>query len=98
MLLSGLAGGGRLSRRRRQLERVLSGTADRNIRFDELRAVLLALGFEERVRGSHHIFTRDDIAEILNLQPRDGGLAKPYQVRQVRDVIVKYRLAGGMPQ
>ncbi len=98
MLLSGLAGGGRLSRRRRPLERVLSGSADRNIRFDELRAVLLALGFEERVRGSHHIFTRDDIAEILNLQPRDGGLAKPYQVRQARDVIVKYKLAGEMPQ
>jgi hypothetical protein len=73
--------------------RILSGAADRNIRFADLRAVLVALGFEERIRGSHHIFTRDGVAEILNLQPRDGGLAKPYQVRQVRDVIVSHRLA-----
>ncbi len=82
-----------VSRRQRLLARVLSGAADRNIRFADLCALLLALGFEERIRGSHHIFTRDDVAEILNLQPRDGGLAKPYQVRQARNVIVKYKLA-----
>jgi hypothetical protein len=76
------------------LTRVLSATADRNIRFGDLRALLLALDFEERVRGSHHIFNRDGVAEILNLQPREGGLAKAYQVRQVREVIVKYQLAG----
>jgi hypothetical protein len=45
-----------------------------------------------RVKGSHHIFTRDSVEEILNLQPR-GANAKPYQVRQVREVIVKYKLA-----
>ena len=50
------------------------------------------LGFEERTRGSHHIFTREGIEEILNLQPR-GNLAKAYQVRQVRDVVLKYGLA-----
>jgi hypothetical protein len=80
---------------RRVLTRVLSGTADRNIRFDDLRGLLLALGFSERIRGSHHIFGRAGIPEILNLQPRDGGAAKPYQVRQVRDAIVKYQLAKG---
>lgn len=58
--------------------------------------MLVALGFNERVRGSHHIFARDGVTEILNLQPRDGGKAKPYQVRQVRDMIVRYRLAGGL--
>jgi hypothetical protein len=52
------------------------------------------LGFAERVRASHHIFTREGVVEILNIQPGDGGMAKPYQVRQVRDVIVKYKLAG----
>jgi hypothetical protein len=51
------------------------------------------LGFEERVRGSHHIFTKDGVEEILNLQPKDAK-AKPYQVKQVRAVILKYRLAG----
>ena len=77
----------------RLLTRILSGTADRNIRFTELCSLLQRLGFRERIRGSHHIFTRAGVAEILNLQPRDGGLAKPYQVRQVREVIVRYKLA-----
>jgi hypothetical protein len=56
--------------------------------------LLRRLGFDERIRGDHHIFTKTGIAEILNLQPK-GSKAKPYQVKQVRGVIVKYRLAGG---
>ena len=82
-----------MPRPNRVLTRVLSGTADQNIRFDELRQILMSLGFQERIRGSHHIFTRENVAEILNLQPREGGKAKPYQVRQVRGVIVRYQLA-----
>ena len=74
------------------LLRVLQGSADANIRFADLQGLLVGLGFSERVKGSHHIFTRPDIAEILNLQPR-GPLAKPYQVKQVRKVIVQYKLA-----
>lgn len=74
------------------LDRVLRGTSDANIRFEELRRLLLRLGFEERIRGDHHIFTFRDVPEILNLQPRTDGGAKPYQVRQARQVIVKYRL------
>jgi predicted RNA binding protein YcfA (HicA-like mRNA interferase family) len=72
---------------------MLSGRSDAAIEFEELRRLLLRLGFSERVRGSHHIFTKDGIQEILNLQPR-GRQAKPYQVRQVRGVILKHRLAG----
>ncbi len=53
---------------------------------------MITLGFDERIRGSHHIFTRDGIEEILNLQPK-GSKAKPYQVKQVRRVILTYRLA-----
>jgi predicted RNA binding protein YcfA (HicA-like mRNA interferase family) len=51
----------------------------------------VALGFTERIKGSHHIFTKPEVAEILNLQPR-GSLAKAYQVKQVRNVIVRYKL------
>ena len=51
------------------------------------------LGFDERIRGSHHIFTKDGIDEILNLQPK-GNKAKLYQVKQVRNVILNYRLGG----
>jgi hypothetical protein len=50
-------------------------------------------GFNERIRGDHHIFARDGIAEILNLQPLASEKAKPYQVKQVRNVIVRYKLA-----
>jgi predicted RNA binding protein YcfA (HicA-like mRNA interferase family) len=51
------------------------------------------MGFQERIRGSHHIFSKDGVEEILNVQPR-GAQAKPYQVKQVRSVIVKYKLGG----
>lgn len=74
------------------LERILRGTSDANIRFDQIRRVLKQLGFDERIRGDHYIFTRDGVEEILNLQPR-GSLAKAYQVKQVRNVIVQYKLA-----
>ncbi len=73
-------------------EKILRGVSDANIPFDPLRGLLRELGFEERIKGSHHIFSRKGIAEILNLQPQ-GARAKPYQVRQVRMVLLKYHLA-----
>ncbi len=72
-------------------ERILSGQSDANIRFDDLRTFLLRLGFVERVRGSHHNFRQEGIRERLNIQ-RDGSHAKPYQVRQVRQAILRNRL------
>jgi hypothetical protein len=73
------------------LERILRGTSDANISFNELCELLRRLGFDERVRGDHHIFNGAGVAEILNLQPQKAK-AKAYQVKQVRDVIVKYKL------
>jgi predicted RNA binding protein YcfA (HicA-like mRNA interferase family) len=73
------------------LLRILDGRSDANIEFSDLRSLLLHLGFEERTRGSHHIFRRLDVEERLTLQ-RQGSKAKPYQVRQVRAVILRYRL------
>jgi predicted RNA binding protein YcfA (HicA-like mRNA interferase family) len=78
---------------RKLLERVLGGSSDANVGFEEMRRLLLGLGFQERIRGSHHIFTKDGIEEILNLQPK-GGRTKVYQVRQVRSVLLRYRLGG----
>jgi predicted RNA binding protein YcfA (HicA-like mRNA interferase family) len=75
------------------LLKILSGSSDRNISFSDLCNVLKYLGFEERIKGSHHIFFREDVEEILNIQPK-GSKAKPYQVRQVRNIIVKYKLRG----
>jgi hypothetical protein len=73
------------------LRRLLSGNADAAIRFDDLCTVLESLGFERRVSGSHHLFRKGGVEEMINLQ-RDGSTAKPYQVRQVRTVILKYKL------
>ncbi len=75
------------------LFQILQGASDANISFDELRALLKNLGFDERTRGSHHIFRKAGILEKINLQ-LDGSKAKAYQVRQVRAVIVKYGLGG----
>jgi hypothetical protein len=75
------------------LDKILRGTSDANISFAEICRLLIELGFDERIRGDHHIFTQDGIIEILNIQPK-GSQAKPYQVKQVRSVILKYKLAG----
>ena len=66
------------------LRRVLSGTSDANIAFDDLCWLLRKLGFEERIRGSHHGYRRADLERPINLQPA-GKDAKPYQVEQVRE-------------
>lgn len=82
-----------MSRHERLVHTILRGRSDANIRFNDLRAMIRYLGFEERVRGSHHLFDKDGIVEIVNLQRR-GSHAKPYQVRQVRRLILKYKLGG----
>ncbi len=81
-----------MSKHAKLLDKILFGTADANIPFDGLCHLLQRLGFQMRVRGSHRIFFRQGVEEILNLQPR-GSSAKPYQVKQVRDVVLKYKLA-----
>lgn len=61
--------------------------------FDDLCQLLRRLGFEENIRGSHHNFRKEGVAEKINLQ-RDGAKAKAYQVKQVRVVIVDNSLGG----
>lgn len=73
------------------VELILLGRSDANIDFDDLRHLLLRMGFDERTRGSHHLFRKEGVAERLNLQ-RDGAKAKPYQVKQVRSLILRYGL------
>ncbi len=82
-----------MSKLEKLLLKLLSGTSDNNIGFDELRTLLLAIGFTERTTGgSHRIFTKENIPEILNIQP-NGTKAKVYQVKQVRAIILKYKLS-----
>ena len=80
-----------MSQQGKLLLRILLGNSDVNIPFDQLRQLLRSLGFTERISGSHHIFTQSGIEDILNLQPKKGK-AKAYQVKQVRNVILKYHL------
>jgi hypothetical protein len=74
---------------------ILRGDSDATIAFNDLRNLLRRLGFDERMRGSHHIFRAPGVEERINLQ-RDGKHAKVYQVRQVRAVILRYRLGGDL--
>jgi DNA-binding transcriptional regulator PaaX len=82
-----------MGQHKKLLLKILSGTSDANISFEDLCNLLKDFGFEVRVRGSHHIFRKAGIIEKINLQ-REGNKAKLYQVKQVRNVIVKYKLGG----
>jgi hypothetical protein len=75
-------------------EHILLRRSDANVPFETLCALLRRLGFGERIKGDHHIFTMDGVDEILNIQPKKGK-GKPYQVKQVRDVILKYQIRIG---
>jgi predicted RNA binding protein YcfA (HicA-like mRNA interferase family) len=80
-----------MARVEKVLETILLGRSDANIDFNDLCKLLDSLGFVERVKGSHHIYSRLGIEEIINIQPK-GTKAKSYQVKQVRNIILKYRL------
>ncbi len=82
-----------MTRFQKALDKILRGASDANIDFDDLCHILRTLEFDERIQGSHHIYTREGIEEILNLQPK-GSKAKAYQVKQVRNLILKYKLGG----
>jgi predicted RNA binding protein YcfA (HicA-like mRNA interferase family) len=76
------------------LRKIVSTDSDADIWFHGMCSVLRRLGFQERMKGNHHIFTRDQVQEILILQSKAIDKAKPYQVRQVREIILNYRLGG----
>jgi hypothetical protein len=81
-----------MAKRFKLKEKLLSGDQDKSFDFDQLCSLVLQLGFSERPgKGSHRIFYREGIPEIINLQP-SGNKAKPYQVRQVRQIVNVYHL------
>lgn len=73
------------------LTRILIGQSDTDVPFVALCTLLEQLGFDRRVTGSHHIFRKHGVEEKVNLQ-KEGSKAKPYQVKQVRNIILKYKL------
>lgn len=78
---------------RKLLQKALSSPA--NLRFEEACALARAFGFHlSRVSGSHHIFAREGIRELVNLQ-EVGGKAKAYQVRQLLALAERYNMSIG---
>jgi len=73
------------------LEKILSGTNDNSVAFGNLCNLLINIGFQQRIKGDHHIFFKDGIEELINIQPK-GKTAKPYQVKQIRKLILKHKL------
>lgn len=80
-----------MSQRQKFLQLLLNVQSVQNIDFQALCQLLQSLGLQQRIRGSHHLFGKTGIPEALNLQPGSGGAAKPYQVKQVRAFLLKYR-------
>lgn len=80
-----------MNRHEKLIRVILEGESDANIRFADVRALMLYLGFDERVRGSHHIYRKSGIVTRLNFQV-DNANAKPYQIRQLRQVVLEYGL------
>lgn len=77
------------------LHKILMGQSDANLDFDDLRGIRLRLGFDERLRGSHQAYRKNGIEDHPNLQS-SGSKAKPYQVRQIREIILKHKLGGDL--
>ena len=82
-----------MSRYQKLYMQIMSGTQDSNISFADMQKILTLLGFTVRIKGDHFIYFKDGIEEIVNIQP-NGNKAKPYQVKQVRNIILKYRMGG----
>lgn len=83
-----------MSRQEKLLQKILQGRSDKNIPFSSFRTLMKTLGFDERIRGDHHIFTKNGVEEIFNIQPINAK-AKAYQVKQVRNIILKYGFRAG---
>ena len=80
-----------MSQIRKEILKILSGKSDASFDFIELCNILEYLGFERRIRGSHNIFRKEGVATKINIQ-KDGSKAKPYQVKQIRNIIIDYNL------
>ncbi len=73
------------------LAKALAGS--KNLRFTEAITLAKAFGYRlVRTKGSHHILVHPKIKELINLQ-EVGGKAKPYQVRQLLDIVERYNLS-----
>lgn len=87
----------RVAQWEKTLQRIMSGQADASIAFHDLCVLLPHVGYDERRQrgGSHRIFKHPDRPEKIDVQPTKSGKAKPYQVKQVRELLQTYGYEGG---
>jgi len=79
-----------MSSKEKILQKILSGS--KNVRFADMMTLVNAFGFRlSRTKGSHHIFTRTGVYELVNLQ-NVHGQAKPYQIKQFLSLVERYNL------
>ena len=65
-----------------------------DVRFERFCAVIEHFGFLCRgQKGSHKVYVRAGIVENLSVQEVHGK-AKPYQIKQLIDLVDRYSLAG----
>ena len=81
-----------MTQREKLISRILSGTSDKNVDFNDLTKILESFNFSSRIKGGHHIYYKEGIEEIINIQPLSNNKAKPFQVKQIRLLILKYKL------
>lgn len=76
--------------RRKLLHKIVRGS--KNVRFSEMVHLVEGFGFFlARTEGSHHLFSKPEIPELVNLQEVKGQ-AKPYQVRQFLKLVERHNL------
>jgi predicted RNA binding protein YcfA (HicA-like mRNA interferase family) len=80
-----------MARRRKLLLKAMNNP--QGLRFGEFTSLIQAFGFVlDRQRGSHHLFVREDVRELVNVQPRSDGKAKTAQVKEFLDLVQRYSL------
>jgi predicted RNA binding protein YcfA (HicA-like mRNA interferase family) len=76
--------------KQKMLEKIYNN--NKNVRFGDFTLIVEAFGFNQvRVSGSHHMYWRDGVNEMVNIQNVRGEV-KPYQIKQFLSLIEMYNL------
>jgi predicted RNA binding protein YcfA (HicA-like mRNA interferase family) len=84
--------GWRMNKAEKVKLRLLAGQGYHNFAFSDLQLLLKSLGFRlDRQEGSHQAWRHSIIPQAVNIQSVHGQ-CKPYQLRQIRDIIKEHNL------
>jgi hypothetical protein len=74
-----------MSKIEKLIQKILNG---QSISYDEAKKLLIRLGFDLNVRGSHHVFRRNGYSKNISLKHRSELLA--YQLEDLKEVLKDY--------